>query len=173
MALGRTPKATEHMVLGQDMNTANRSRDGLNVLIGQDCRVSGKLQLTGRVQVDGAVEGEIHSEGELVIGESAVVDAKVFGTTVKVFGRVNGDIECRGRLELHGGARVFGNIGSPSLVIQDGVTFEGYCSMQLGSKAESERPGDGASTKSGSSWKAGKSSEEKAATGSEAESGSA
>jgi len=103
---------------------------GLNVLIGKDCRISGTLSLSGKVELHGSIEGEVSSTGELIIGEPANIDAKVVGADVKVFGKVNGDIECSDRLELKTGAKVYGNISCPNLIIEDGVTFEGHCSMQ-------------------------------------------
>ncbi len=108
----------------------SREKPALNALIGRDCRVSGKLYLQGAVQIDGNIEGELHANGELTVGETAKVDAKIVGTRIKIYGQVNGDIESRERLELHAGARVIGNIVSPSLIIYDGVIFEGHCSMK-------------------------------------------
>ena len=99
-------------------------------LIGRDCRITGKLELGGSTQIDGTISGEVFSSGELTVGEGALIEAKIVGVKVRVFGTVNGDIECSERLELHGGANVTGNISAPALVIQDGVTFEGQCSMR-------------------------------------------
>jgi cytoskeletal protein CcmA (bactofilin family) len=111
-----------------------------NVIIGNGCRINGKLDLEGESQIHGHVEGEVRSRDELVIGEKAVVDAMLFGAVIKIFGRVNGDITCTERLELHAGACVTGNLFSPSLVIREGVVFEGKCSMrsQQGADLRSE-----------------------------------
>ena len=96
-------------------------------------------------QVDGAVDDEIDSDGDFIVGESGIVDARVRGKRVKIFGRVNGDIDCSERLELHSGARVFGNLSCPTLIIQDGVTFEGHCSMDSKGQASAGKNGDASS----------------------------
>src|SRR5206468_3939682 len=96
----------------------------------------------GVAQIDGVVEGEVLSEGELIIGEGAQINAKIRGQLVKVFGTVRGDIDCTERLELHNGAILAGNISSPSVVINDGVVFEGNCLMREKRKQQMEQRGD-------------------------------
>lgn len=122
------------------------------VLIGQGCSISGELRLVGEVQILGNVEGEISASDCVTIGESAVIQARIQARAVKVFGRVKGDIECLEHLELHAGASVIGNVTSPSLVIQDGVMFEGFCKMAVSPAALShteslEKSGDMGSKK--------------------------
>ena len=104
-------------------------RGALDVVIGANCFISGALQLEGRCLIDGTVEGEISASGELVIGETAVVKARITGEMVRVYGRIIGDIDCTKRLELRSGAVVTGNINAYSLTIEDGVSFQGFCTM--------------------------------------------
>jgi len=58
-----------------------------------------------------------------------VVKAMVQGATVVVHGTVTGDIRATSRLEIRRPAKVKGNISSPVLVIEEGASFEGKCSM--------------------------------------------
>jgi len=81
------------------------------------------------VRIEGQVEGEIASEDTLTIGESAVLKAKINGTSVVVHGQVTGDIAARSLLELHATAKVVGNISSPRLIVHEGAIFEGQCAM--------------------------------------------
>ncbi len=114
---------------GSTQAKVKTERQGLNLIIGAGCRITGTLEISGESVIEGVVEGEIKSTGKLTISESASVDANIHGELVRVFGEVTGDIECTELLELHVGARVSGDITSPSLVIEDGVVFEGRCSM--------------------------------------------
>lgn len=102
----------------------------MNAIIGKGCKVKGKIELDGEVFIDGLVEGELMSSGTLTIGESGQVSAKISGCRIKIFGQVEGDIDCREQLELYTGARVIGDILTRSLVVQDGVFFEGHCGMK-------------------------------------------
>ena len=100
-----------------------------NAHLGKGSKVSGKLAFDGTVQVDGQVEGEIAAQDTLIIGETAVVTAQISGATVIIKGKVTGDINARTRVEIRAPGKLFGNIVTPSLVIHEGVVFEGHCSM--------------------------------------------
>ena len=107
-------------------------------LLGKGSRVEGKLTFEGSVQVDGQVDGEIQAQDTVTIGESAVVSAQVVANTIIIKGKVSGDVTARKRVELRAPAKLLGNIATPSLVIQEGVIFEGHCTMG-GSEARSEK----------------------------------
>jgi cytoskeletal protein CcmA (bactofilin family) len=105
--------------------------------LGKGSRVSGKLNFEGTVRVDGQVEGEIAAQDTLIVGERAVVTAQISGATIIIRGKVTGDINARKRVEIRSPGRLFGNIVTPSLVIHDGVIFEGHCSMASGAEVRS------------------------------------
>lgn len=101
----------------------------VNAYLGKGSRLGGKLHFEGTVRVDGQVEGEISAQDALIIGESAVVTAQISGSTIVIRGKVTGDIRARKRVEIRAPGKLYGNITTPSLVIHDGVMFEGHCSM--------------------------------------------
>jgi len=98
-------------------------------LLGKGSRVEGKLTFDGSVRVDGQVDGEIDAQESVLIGESAVVSAQIRANTIVIKGEVSGDVTARKRVELRAPAKLIGNISTPSLMIQEGVVFEGHCSM--------------------------------------------
>jgi cytoskeletal protein CcmA (bactofilin family) len=98
-------------------------------LIGAGSKIVGKLTFEGPAQIDGEVEGEVVSKDKLVIGEGAVVNAKVVGSDILVKGVVTGDIVAARSLALQRPARIRGNISCPSLHIEEGVVFDGTCRM--------------------------------------------
>jgi len=100
-----------------------------NAYLGKGSKVAGKLNFDGTVRVDGQVEGEIACQDTLIIGESAVVTAQISGSTVIIKGKVTGDINARTRVEIRAPGKLYGNIVTPSLIILEGVVFEGHCSM--------------------------------------------
>jgi cytoskeletal protein CcmA (bactofilin family) len=109
--------------------TVTDEGSGSSAFLGKGSRVVGKLAFEGPARIEGTVEGEIAAQDTLTIGESAVVNAQITGTTVVIHGRVTGDVTARKRLEIRAPGRVMGNITSPSLVIHEGVVFEGQCTM--------------------------------------------
>lgn len=129
---------------------------GTSAFLGRGSRVTGKLVFEGTVRIEGHVEGEITAQDALTVGETAIVNAQINGTSIVVHGRVTGDITARKRLEIRAPGKVYGNISAPSLVIHEGVIFEGQCSMggaetpkgekdrKLAIFPKDDRPGDGA-----------------------------
>jgi cytoskeletal protein CcmA (bactofilin family) len=109
---------------GQSDETA-----GASAFLGKGTRISGKLVFEGAVRIEGQIEGEISAQDTLTIGDGAVVNAQITGTSVVVHGKVTGDITARKRLEIRAPGKVCGNISAPSLVIHEGVIFEGQCTM--------------------------------------------
>ena len=100
-----------------------------SAMLGRGTRISGKIAFEGAARIDGQIEGEISASGPLVIGESALVNAQINGTSIVVHGKVTGDLTASKKLEIRAPGRVYGNVTTPSLVIEEGVVFEGHCSM--------------------------------------------
>lgn len=103
--------------------------DVVTGFLGSQTEFEGKLTFSGVVHLDGTFQGEIISRGTLVIGSASVVRAQVHASVLKIAGEVHGDLTATERIELYPPARVYGNIRTPSLVVEEGVIFEGMCSM--------------------------------------------
>ena len=121
----------------KDMVSSGEPMGEVMTSIGRGSRVSGKLRFDGSVRIEGTVEGEIAAD-VLQIGERAVVNAQISATVIVIRGTVTGDVHARKRVEVRAPGKLHGNVTTPSLVIDDGVTFEGYCSM--GGEAKAPAP---------------------------------
>lgn len=108
----------------------------ITTILGQGSSFEGKLTFEGAVQIDGAFKGEIRTQGTLIVGETAQVQAEIEGAHVIVHGSVRGDIRAHEGVELRTPARVRGNIASPSLEIEKGARFDGNCVMDKEAPAE-------------------------------------
>lgn len=102
----------------------------INALLGKGSEFEGKLTFEGTVRIDGIFKGEIFSNDVLIVGEGASVDAEIKVSRVVVYGNVNGNVEAPGGVNLHAPARLVGSITTRSLTIDEGVLFEGRCSME-------------------------------------------
>lgn len=111
----------------------SRSAEGI-ASIGRGSRVVGKLFFDGSARIEGQVEGEISAQDTLIVGERAVVNARIHSATVVIRGQATGDINAEKRVEIHPPGKLYGNIVTPSLVIHEGVVFEGHCSMGMEGK---------------------------------------
>ncbi len=94
------------------------------------CKVSGKLNFEGPARIDGQIDGEINAKDSIVIGESAVVTAKINAASIILAGTVSGEITASQRIEIRPSAKVQGTVTTPKLVMHEGALFEGRCAMQ-------------------------------------------
>jgi len=101
----------------------------LNALLGKGSDFQGKLTFEGSVRIDGRFTGEILTDGHLIIGEGAQVQAEIRVGTVQIYGNVTGNVTANDGVELHAPASLRGNIASPALHIDKGVFFDGACQM--------------------------------------------
>lgn len=98
-------------------------------VIAEGSELEGKLTFSGTATVNGKVRGEIVSTGCLIVGEKAVVNASIRAGVVHIAGEVVGDVTAAERLELHARCRVYGDVESPIVVIEEGALLEGQCRM--------------------------------------------
>ncbi len=102
----------------------------ITTILGKGSAFDGKLTFEGAVRIDGVFSGEIRTQGTLIVGETAEVKAEITASTIIIEGLVRGDISATDAIEIHAPARVYGNLATPSLVIQKGSVFEGNCRME-------------------------------------------
>jgi cytoskeletal protein CcmA (bactofilin family) len=103
--------------------------DAVTGFLGSQTEFTGKLCFAGVVHLDGTFHGEIISRGTLVVGSESVVHAEIHSNVLKVSGEVHGNLTATEKIELYPPAKVYGNIRTPSLVVEEGVIFEGTCKM--------------------------------------------
>ena len=89
----------------------------------------GTLSFEGAFRISGVFRGKIFTKDTLIIGEGARVHAEIEVGTLIVSGEVNGNVTARERVEIHPPAIFKGNIQTPSLMVADGVHFEGVSQM--------------------------------------------
>ncbi|MCB9701462.1 MAG: polymer-forming cytoskeletal protein [Myxococcales bacterium] len=113
----------------------------ITTILGKGSSFDGKLTFEGAVRIDGVFSGEIDTKGTLMIGETAEVKAKIHASNIIIEGLIRGEIVAANSLEIHETARVYGNLLSPTLMIQKGAIFEGNCRMDSsGGAREADKP---------------------------------
>lgn len=101
----------------------------VKAILGRGSEFEGKLRFEGTVRIDGKFRGEITSDGTLIVGENATLDGEINVDAAMIAGEIRGNVRAKSRIELHSPAKVFGDLTTPTLIIQEGVTFDGHCSM--------------------------------------------
>lgn len=101
----------------------------VSVFLGSDSHVDGVLTFTGQARLDGSFAGSIIGEGSLLIGPQARAEADIKASEIIISGEVIGDVTATVRLDLKAPGSLKGNISAPLVVMDEGVLFEGHCSM--------------------------------------------
>ncbi|MFA5099610.1 MAG: polymer-forming cytoskeletal protein [Candidatus Omnitrophota bacterium] len=96
-----------------------------------DASMQGSLNFRDPVnlRINGKFEGNLQTQGNLTIGQHAVVSADIVGDTIIVGGRVKGKITARKSLNILPTAVIEGDIYPATLTIAEGGIFEGKCAM--------------------------------------------
>ncbi len=102
----------------------------IQAFLGEETSFEGKLIFEGTVRIDGKFQGEIHTDDVVIVGESAEVNAEINAGEIIISGTVRGNIFAKESLEIMAPGKVYGNILTPKLMIQEGVIFEGTCRME-------------------------------------------
>ena len=97
--------------------------------VGKGVEFKGTISYSGTVKIDGYLDGEIHTDGVLLSGEDAVIQAKITAGTIVCKGKVTGDIVAKECVKLRAPAVMNGSVKSPVLSMEDGVLFNGALEM--------------------------------------------
>ena len=97
--------------------------------ISQGASIRGDLVSSTDIRVDGQVDGSLFSEGKVVVGESARLSGKLFGTTVDFWGKMDGDVFVSDTLSLKSSSTVNGNIHVRRIQVEMGAQINGSFKM--------------------------------------------
>lgn len=101
----------------------------IRAYVGEGVSFTGTIRYQGTIKIDGQLEGEVHTDGVLLVGEKAVISAKINSGTIACRGRIIGDINAKDKVKLMAPAVFEGSIKSPAISMEEGVMFNGTCEM--------------------------------------------
>jgi cytoskeletal protein CcmA (bactofilin family) len=110
----------------------------ITAFLGKGTEFKGVLSFEGTIRVDGRVEGEVISKDTLIASDGAFLQGEISVGTIIVSGKIVGNINAGQKVHLLSPANVQGNIKTPMLIIEEGVTFDGKSEM-AGEKKASEQ----------------------------------
>lgn len=108
---------------------SDAKQSDLNGFLDAGSHLQGELRFDASFRIDGRFTGTIVSEGDLMIGEGGEVEGEVRIGRVFVSGTVRGNVHAKRRVQIAAGGKVFADLDTVSLVIEDGGILEGRCAM--------------------------------------------
>jgi cytoskeletal protein CcmA (bactofilin family) len=109
--------------------------ENLDTIIGSKTVFEGVLLSNESVCIEGTVKGKVECKGNIVVGKGGKVKADIIAENAFIGGQVNGNIKVKKKLEITSSGIVKGDIETASLIIGEGVVFEGSCHMTGGAKS--------------------------------------
>ena len=107
------------------------AHEAVETVLGKSLKIEGNIKSDAGMRIDGEVQGSIECAGDVVIGQSAKVEASVSAKCVVVAGQVIGNITAE-KVELAKTAAVKGDIHCSELSIEAGAAFSGKTLMDKG-----------------------------------------
>jgi len=98
-------------------------------VIGNDIHIQGEMTFQKTVRLTGTFEGTIHGKGELQVSKGAACKADVDAAAVIVDGVVEGNVVASDKIQLNGTGVVRGDIVAGKMIMTEGASFFGQCSV--------------------------------------------
>lgn len=110
----------------------------ITAFLGKGTAFKGVLSFEGTIRVDGRVEGEVLSKDTLIVGDEAHLEGEISVGTIISSGKIVGNVSASQKVHILAPGVIEGNIKTPNLIIEEGVTFDGKCEM-TGQKSAAEQ----------------------------------
>ncbi len=111
------------------MALTKNSGDLSDNIIGENSYFTGNFHINGSLRIDGRFEGRYLQAEQIYIGRDGKIKTNINALSVIVEGLVIGNINASNRVLLMPTAKIYGDIKTPELIIQNGVILEGRCTI--------------------------------------------
>src|SRR5512141_914203 len=101
----------------------------LNGFLDRGASFKGEMEFEDTMRIDGKFNGKIVSKNELIVGESAHIEGDIQVGRIAISGTVIGKIVADQRVEIHRNGKVYSDVDTPALIIEEGAVFQGNCVM--------------------------------------------
>jgi cytoskeletal protein CcmA (bactofilin family) len=98
-------------------------------VIGNDTHIKGEMTFKKCVRLVGTFEGKVSGEGELQIAENAMCKADIETPAVVIDGTLEGNLIAKDKVQLNAKGVIRGDIVAGKMVMSEGATFFGQCSI--------------------------------------------
>lgn len=109
----------------------------VNSLIGEGSEFRGEFKINGLLRIDGNFTGEIKTEGKVLIGQQGKVHTDIYANNIVIGGEVHGNVFAKSEITILSTGKLYGNIVTPKLQLEEGVIFEGSCNINKPLKSSS------------------------------------
>ncbi len=95
--------------------------------LGADAVIKGELHFQKGVRLLGKFEGQISGGDQMVVAEGATLNGDVKAGTIRIDGRVKGNLHADTKVHLTSSARLEGDLEAARLEVAEGAVLIGRC----------------------------------------------
>ena len=110
-------------------DASENSIKNAETIIGESIKVKGNFHGEGNMIIEGCVEGSIKTNNFLLIGTKSLITASVQAKDAKVSGKITGNLDISGFLEIKASAQINGDIQTEQISIEKGAIINGLIKM--------------------------------------------
>ncbi|MEM9951631.1 MAG: polymer-forming cytoskeletal protein [Chloroflexota bacterium] len=106
------------------------ARVGFDTVLSASTVLEGTLKSEGNIRLDGHFTGKLDITGNVLVGESAEINADIEARNISIAGIVRGNV-IGNKVQLLKTGRIWGDIQSNSLTTEEGAFIDGSVTMNL------------------------------------------
>lgn len=101
----------------------------IDTIIGEGTRLVGTLHCKTLLRIDGIIEGDVIAENKLVVSETGLIKGNVTASCLTLGGELTGNAEIDGKTEILSTGKLFGDVVTKVLIMDESAVLDGKCSM--------------------------------------------
>lgn len=103
---------------------------GFDTVLGATTVLEGSLKSEGNIRLDGTFSGSLEITGNVLVGETAEIDANIEARNISIAGKVRGNVTGN-KVQLLKTGHIWGDIFANSLSTEDGAFIDGKIAMNI------------------------------------------
>ena len=100
-------------------------------LLAKGVELKGEIRVEGTVRIDGRLQGEVHTTGQVIVGEDGVVTGTIHAGILVCSGRIKATVTATERIQLLQTGILMGEVHCPVFSMEDGAKFQGVSDMGI------------------------------------------
>jgi cytoskeletal protein CcmA (bactofilin family) len=110
---------------------------GFESVLGTNSTMEGTLRSNANVRLDGTFTGTLDINGNVLVGETAKINADIKARNISIAGAVRGNVTGK-KVQLLRTGRIWGDIAANALTTEEGAFIDGKIKMIGGESASAE-----------------------------------
>ncbi|MDP4088539.1 MAG: polymer-forming cytoskeletal protein [Bacillota bacterium] len=111
------------------LDKESKNVERIETLIGEQCSITGNMNGGGVLKLDGSIDGDIMWKDDVILGPFSMCNGNLTCKSTSIAGKVKGNIICEETLTIESSGKVTGDITIKKLIVKDGGTIDGRCTM--------------------------------------------